>query len=197
MMRRLAAAALLAALVLTGCSDDDDGDTKATSTTTAGETTEPTEDGNTVEGGDTAEDDDVVDTTDVPENGDTFPTTDADCTFLDPADLGDAFGTTFTVESASDTGCGFVDDTGQSVILTRLDIEIDPAIYASEAADTCRPETVQMVDAGDAAFACIVVSPTASVFEGAVSINLNVVTAPDEDAVVDDFAAVLPSVTFP
>lgn len=212
-MRRFAAAAVLAALVLTACSDDGDDAATVSTTTEAGADADDT----TVDDGTDATDDDTTDGTtdaaddeapadtaaddeddgaDDPGDGDVVPSGD-DCPYLATEDLDEAFATTFTLAAASDSGCAFLDGGGLTISLSRIDIAIDPDDYIEGAADTCDPPTTQMVDAGDAAFACIAITPIGTVFEGDVAISLGVLSADDEDAVVDGFARVLPSVTFP
>ncbi len=76
-----------------------------------------------------------------------------------------------------------------------IDIDIDPETYAEESTETCDEGTLVEVEAGDYAYACQAIGPSASVFEGDRLVNLSVLTTDDEQAVLDAFVEVLPEVT--
>lgn len=182
-MRRGAAAAVLAGLVLSGCGGDDDDASTDTPASTEAAGTETTEAAGT-------------ETTEADPSGDPIDSG-GTCPYLATEDLSAAFGSTFEVLAGAETGCAFTDEDGLGVQVGRIDIQIDPETYAEEATESCEEGTLVEVEAGDRAYACIAIGPNASYYEGDVLISLSVLTADDEQAVVDAFAEVLPSITVP
>jgi hypothetical protein len=171
-MRRIAATLTLTALVLAGCGGDDD---------------EPDA---TARGSDPT-------TTSAAAPGSDAPTSDGGgCPFVTAADLSDAFGLSIEEFTASELGCQFSsdDDETLAVVVVPIDIQIDPETYAEESTESCDEGTLVEVDAGDYAYACQAIGPSASVFEGDRLVNLSVLTTDDEQAVLDAFVEVLPSV---
>ncbi len=166
-MRRIAAALTLTALVLAGCGGDDDEPTASSDVSEA-----------------------LTDSSGSPADAPSGA-----CPFVGPAPLDEAFATSFEETYGNEDGCSFIDPDGLSVLVTRIDIAIDPEQYAEESTSSCEDGSVVEVDAGDSAFACIAIGPSATVFHGDQAINLGVLAADDEDAAVDALAAALPSVT--
>lgn len=178
-MRRIAAALTLTALVLAGCGGDDDEPTAEADPTTEAPADE-------------ASSDEPADDTgaDAPFEGG------SDCPYLTAEPLVDAFGVELDELYGNEAGCQFVTGDGSlAVTLTHIEIQIDPEEYAEGSTESCDEGSVVEVDAGDYAYACLAIGPTASVFEGDALVNLSVLSADDEQAVVDAFVEVLPSVT--
>lgn len=165
-MRRIAAALTLTALVLAGCGGDDD---------------EPTASA------------DADPTTTAPD----APDDEGGCPFVTAGALTDAFGLAIEEFSADELGCQFSSDEDETlaIVVVPIDIQIDPETYAEESTSSCDEGTLVEVDAGDYAYACQAIGPSASVFEGDRLVNLSVLTTDDEQAVLDAFVEVLPRVT--
>ncbi len=170
------AALVLAALVLTGCGAQGSGgvDPAATDpTTTASTATTGTSD----------------------------PTTpvDANCPYLTADQVTDALDQP-TVETAGTVHACFFDPvsgTGPSVMLSRVDIQIDPTDYALQSKALCQGDVTD-VDAGDEAFACVSgMGPQGQVYAHRVLISINVNGATDDAAGVADAADLLTRVTVP
>lgn len=168
-MHRIAAALTLTALVLAGCGGDDEPTAEADAPTAS--------------------------TTAAPEPDD-GPAAEGPCPYLAAAPLEDAFGVDLEELYGNEAGCSFTTADGElSVQVVHIAIEIDPGTYAEESTETCDEGSVVEVDAGDRAYACLAIGPTASVFEGDALVNLSVLTTDDEQAVLDAFVEVLPHVT--
>lgn len=178
-MRRIAAALTLTALVLAGCGGDDDEPTAEAEPTTEAPADEPSE---------PAADEPADEPTDDP--------SDDLCPYLTAGPLEDAFGVGLSELYGNEVGCQFgTDDGALQVTVTHIDIEIDPEEYAEESTASCDEGSVVEVDAGDFAYACQAIGPTASVFEGDAVVNLSVLFTEDEQGVLDAFVQVLPDVT--
>lgn len=178
-MRRSSAAVAMAvalALAVTGCGGDDDADEPATTTTEAAAA--PTEAPEATGGG-------------------SAPSGD-DCPYLATDVLAEAVGGELELLAGNEGACTWSGEDGLSVSLSRIDIQIDPEQYAEEATSSCEEGTVEEVDAGDAAYACIAIGPTASWydFDEAVLLNLGTLGSDDEveQQLLDAFAEVLPEV---
>jgi hypothetical protein len=104
------------------------------------------------------------------------------------------------VETAGSLHACFFDPTsgsGASVMLSRVDVEIEPTAYAAQTRALCQGE-VSDVDAGDEAFACVMgLGPQGQLYTGSVLVTVNVNGAADDDAGIAVAAALLPEVTIP
>lgn len=180
MKRTLALLALVAALVLGACSDDDGGDADA-----AGEeTTEGAESTDTTDSGSTASE--PPDTAGEAGEG--------ECAWLDASVLDAALGATFEEIAAGESGCSFeTADDGPRVLVNRTEIAIDPGEYAEGTRDLCDGE-VREIDAGDEAFACEYIGVQGFVFEGQVTILVQIDDAPDTATALDALEEILPEV---
>lgn len=183
-MRTGAALALALALAVTGCGGDDEG-SGDTTTTEAGAV--PTEAPESTDGGAEAPSGEAP-------SGD-------DCAYLATDVLAEAVGAELELLAAGEVACTWSGDDGLSVSLSRIDIQIDPEEYAEESTASCDEGTVEEVDAGDYAYSCIAIGPTASWydFDEAVLLNLGTLGSDDEveQQLLEAFTAVLPDMTLP
>lgn len=104
-----------------------------------------------------------------------------------------------TRETAGTLNACFFDpeSEGPSVLLSRVDVQIDPADYAYQSRQLCKGEVTD-VDAGDVAFACVMgLAPQGQLYSGRVLVNVSVNDAADEAAGIAAAAALLPEVTIP
>jgi hypothetical protein len=134
-----------------------------------------------------------------PTPSDEPPSGDEGCPYLTAdvvtADLGSP-----THETAgSANACFFDPDSGDgpSVLVSRVDIQIDPAEYARQSKVLCQGDVTE-VDAGDEAFACVLgLGPQGQLYVGRVLITVAVADAADDATGVAAAAALLPEVTVP
>ncbi len=173
----LAIAMVLAALVLAGCGDQASSGagsgptdpTTSASPTTTGSSSEPTEPA---------------------EEG---------CPYLAAEQVAAALATPMTETAGSVHACFFDPDagTGPSVLLSRVDIQIDPTDYATQSRALCQGEVTD-VAVGDEAFACMSgMGPQGQMYTHRVLISINVNGAEDDAAGVADAADLLMLVTVP
>ena len=105
-----------------------------------------------------------------------------------------------TKETAGTVNACFFDPEGgdgPSVLLSRVDVQIDPADYARQSKLLCEGDVTD-VDAGDVAFACVMgLGPQGQLYLGRVLVNVAVNDAPDEATGIALAAALLPEVTIP
>ncbi len=182
-----AAAALLLASALSGCGDsessgatDDPSNppTSATSSPTPSETTGSTEP--------------------------TEPTEPPDaevCPYLTAEQVSAAVGTPMGETAGSLHACFFdpegSDRQGPTVMLSRVDVQIDPADYAAQTKALCQGEVTD-VDLGDEAFACVMgLGPQGQLYAGQVLITVNVGGAADGATGIAMAAALLADVEIP
>ncbi len=186
-MRRIAAALTLTTLLLAGCGGDDEptATDEAIETTTEAEAADGPAD-------DTPDDGAAGDAPDEPTDA---PGGEGSCPFVTAAALEEAFDEPIDEFSANELGCQFSGEGTLAIVVVPIDIEIDPETYAEESTASCDEGTVVEVEAGDLAYACQAIGPSASVFEGDRLVNLSVLTTDDPDAVLDAFVEVLPHVT--
>jgi hypothetical protein len=111
------------------------------------------------------------------------------------AALGDA-----VVETAGSVHACFFDPesgSGPSVMLSRVNVQIDPVDYAAQTKALCQGEVTD-IEAGDEAFACVMgLGPQGEVYTGKVLVTVNVNGAADNARGIAVAAELLPEVTVP
>jgi len=121
------------------------------------------------------------------------------CPYLTAEQVTAALGSP-TQETAGTLNACFFDPEGgegPSVLLSRVDVQIDAADYAHQSRQLCEGEVTD-VDAGDVAFACVMgLGPQGQLYAGRVLVNVAVNDAADEAAGIAAAAALLPEVTIP
>jgi hypothetical protein len=172
----LAAVSLLLTL-LTGCGD-------AASSGAGGETDEPTHATQTSEPSPT-----------------TTSSSDAGCPYLTADQVSEALGAPTQETAGTVNSCFFDPEGGEgdgpSVLLSRIDIQIDPMDYAAQSRALCRGDVTD-VAAGDEAFACVgALGPQGQLYVDRVLITVAVSDAADEAAGLAAAEALLPMVTIP
>jgi hypothetical protein len=143
--------------------------------------------------------------TDSPTSAATSPTDEAPpareegCPYLTAEQVTAALGAP-TKETAGTVNACFFDPEGgdgPSVLLSRVDVQIDPADYARHSKRLCKGDVTD-VDAGDVAFACVMgLGPQGQLYVGPVLVNVAVNDAPDEATGIALAAALLPEVRIP
>ena len=127
------------------------------------------------------------------------PTEEQGCPYLSAEQVTAALGTP-THETAGTLNACFFDPEGgegPSVLLSRVDVQIDPADYAHQSRQLCEGEVTD-VDAGDVAFACVMgLGPQGQLYSGRVLVTVSVNDAVDDATGIADAAALLPEVTVP
>lgn len=124
------------------------------------------------------------------------------CPYLTVAQVSAALGAPVVETAGSMHACFFDpeggdDVEGASVMLSRVDIQIDPAEYATQTKALCRGEVTD-VEAGDEAFACVMgLGPQGQLYLGEVLVTVNVNGAADDAAGIEVAAALLPEVRLP
>jgi hypothetical protein len=122
------------------------------------------------------------------------------CPYLTADQVSAALGSTVTETAGTVNACFFDPvDTGRgpSVLLSRIDLQINPADYARQSRELCRGDVTD-VDAGDVAFACVAgLGPQGQLYVGRVLVNVAVNDAADDAAGIAAAAALLPMVTVP
>ena len=174
--RRTAVLVVLAALVLAGCGDQE-------SSGASSGATDPTTAASTVSA------------------GATDPTKPADegCPYLAAEQVAAALETPMTETAGSVHACFFDPDrgTGPSVLLSRVNLQIDPTDYATQSRALCQGEVTD-VAVGDEAFACMSgMGPQGQMYTHRVLISINVNGAEDDAAGVADAADLLMLVSVP
>ena len=105
-----------------------------------------------------------------------------------------------TVETAGTLHACFFDPVsghGPSVMLSRIDVQIDPVDYARQSRALCTSDVTDL-DVGTEAFACVSgMGPQGQLYAGRVLIAVNVNDAADDDAGVRAAATLLRDVTIP
>ena len=167
----------VAALVLTGCGDE-------ASSGTGPAATDPTTSGSVSSS---------------PSATPTDPPSSELCPYLTAEQVTDVLGSPTAETAGSVHACFFDPDsgTGPSVMLSRVNIQIDPTDYAVQSKALCQGEVTD-VDAGDEAFACVSgMGPQGQLYTHRVLISVNVNGASDDAAGVTDAADLLMQVTVP
>ena len=172
----VAAASMLMA-VLTGCADE-------ASSGAGGATDDPTH----------------STTTSGPSPTETMPPRER-CPYLTAAQVSDALGSPTEETAGTVNSCFFDPEGGEgdgpSVLLSRIDIQIDPMDYAAQSKALCRGEVTD-VAAGDEAFACVgALGPQGQLYLDRVLVTVAVTDAADEAAGLAAAEALLPMVTIP
>jgi hypothetical protein len=128
------------------------------------------------------------------------PTEEEGCPYLSAEQVTAALGTPTHETAGTLNACFFDPDGGEggaSVLLSRVDVQIDPADYAHQSRQLCEGEVTD-VDAGDVAFACVMgLGPQGQVYAGRVLVTVSVNDAVDDATGIADAAALLPEVTIP
>jgi hypothetical protein len=167
-MARLGGLALM--LALAGCGGDD-GSEATESPTPSSSSSEPTP-------------------SDEPTGG---------CPYLTADQVTEALGAP-TVETAGTVNACFFDPEsgdGPEVLVSKIDIAIDPTDYASQSRGLCQGD-VTNVDAGDEAFACLSgMGPIGQLYVGRVLVAVSVTGAADDATGVAAAATLLPQITVP
>ena len=120
------------------------------------------------------------------------------CPYLTQDEVSAAVGAQ-THETAGTLHACFFDpvDGGPSVMLSRVDVQIDPTDYATQTRALCEGDITD-VDAGDEAFACVMgLGPQGQVYAGRVLVTVNVNGAVDDATGITMAAALLHDVTIP
>ena len=121
------------------------------------------------------------------------------CPYLTAEQVTTAIGAPVTETAGTVHACFFdpVSGTGPSVMLSRVDVEIDPADYATQTRALCQGEVTD-VELGDQAFACVMgLGPQGQLYTGKVLITVNINGAADDAAGITMAAALLHDVTIP
>jgi hypothetical protein len=140
-----------------------------------------------------------------PSSGEPSPTEEERCPYLTPEQVSTALGAA-VVETAGSVHACFFDPEGAedggnaegaSVMLSRVDVQIDPSDYAAQTKALCQGEVTD-VEAGDDAWACVMgLGPQGQLYHGRVLVTVNVNGAADDAAGIAVAAALLPVVTIP
>lgn len=105
-----------------------------------------------------------------------------------------------TVETAGTLHACFFDPVsghGPSVMLSRIDVQIDPVDYARQSRELCQSDVTD-VDVGTEAFACVSgMGPQGQLYAGRVLVAVNINDAADDEAGVRAAAELLRDVTIP
>lgn len=121
------------------------------------------------------------------------------CPYLTQDEVSEAVGAQ-TIETAGTVHACFFDPAasgGPSVMLSRVDVQIDPTDYAIQTRALCKGDITD-VDAGDQAFACVMgLGPQGQVYEGRVLITVNVNGAADDAAGIEAAADLIREVMIP
>jgi hypothetical protein len=121
------------------------------------------------------------------------------CPYLTAEQVTAALGSPTHETAGTLNACFFDPDGGEgpSVLLSRVDVQIDPADYAHQSRQLCEGEVTD-VDAGDVAFACVMgLGPQGQLYTGRVLVNVAVNDAADDAAGIAAAVALLPEVTIP
>ena len=181
MRARWAAAALVLATALTGCGGSDESQAtdqpEPSATSTATGTPSPTATAST-------------DPSEPAEEG---------CPYLTAEQVTAVLGADTTETAGTVHACFFdpVSGKGPSVMLSRVDIQIDPTDYAVQSKALCQGDVTD-VEAGDEAFACVMgLGPQGQLYDGPVLSAVAVDDAADEATGIASIVALLPEITVP
>ena len=122
-----------------------------------------------------------------------------DCPYLTAAQVTAALAIPVSQTAGSTHACFFDPEggTGPSVMLSRINVQIDPADYAAQTKALCQGEVTD-VDLGDEAFACVMgLGPQGQLYEGKALVTVNVNGAADDATGISMAAALLHDVTIP
>jgi len=180
MRARWAAVALVLATALTGCGGSDESQADQSepgATSSATGTPSPTAT-------------DSTDSSEPAEEG---------CPYLTAQQVTAVLGADTSETAGTVHACFFdpVSGDGPSVMLSRVDIEIDPAEYAVQSKALCQGDVTD-VEAGDVAFACVMgLGPQGQLYDGPVLIAVAVDDAADEAAGIASIVELLPEIAVP
>jgi len=122
------------------------------------------------------------------------------CPYLTAEQVSDAVGASTTETAGTVHACFFDPEgggSGPSVMLSRIDVQIDPTDYATQSRALCQGDVTD-VDTGDVAFACVMgIGPQGQLYEDRVLVTVSVVGAADDAAGVEAAASLLPQITIP
>jgi hypothetical protein len=121
------------------------------------------------------------------------------CPYLDAAQVTAVLGAPTLETAGTVNACFFDPETGDGprVLLSRIDIQINPADYARQSRLLCTG-AVTDVAVGDDAFACVMgMGPQGQLYQGRVLVNVAVDDAADDATGLAAAAALLPEVTIP
>ncbi len=125
--------------------------------------------------------------------------TEEGCPYLTAEQVTAVLGADTTETAGTVHACFFdpVSGEGASVMLSRVDIQIDPTEYAVQSKALCQGDVTD-VDAGDEAFACVMgLGPQGQLYDGPVLIAVAVDDAADEAAGIASIVELLPEITVP
>ena len=121
------------------------------------------------------------------------------CPYLTAEQVTTVLGADTTETAGTVHACFFdpVSGDGPSVMLSRVDIQIDPAEYAVQSKALCQGDVTD-IDAGDEAFACVMgLGPQGQLYDGPVLIAVTIDDAADDAAGIASIVELLPEVTVP
>ena len=121
------------------------------------------------------------------------------CPYLTAEQVTAALGSPMMETAGTINACFFDPEGGEGpgVLLSRVDVQIDPVDYAQQSRQLCKGEVTD-VDAGDVAFACVMgLGPQGQLYAGRVLVNVAVNDAVDDATGIAVAAALLPEVTIP
>jgi hypothetical protein len=174
-MARLGGVALL--LVIAGCGGDDISEAIESPTPSSSSSEPSPSDGSDAPG-------------DEPTDG---------CPYLNADQVTDALGAPTKETAGTVNACFFDPESGEGpdVLVSKIDIAIDPAEYASQSRVLCQGDVTD-VDAGDDAFACLSgMGPIGQLYVGRVLIAVSVTGATDDATGIAAAAELLPQITVP
>ncbi len=123
------------------------------------------------------------------------------CPYLTAEQVTEALGSPTTETAGTMNACFFDPEAGEgpSVALSRIDIQIDPADYASQSRELCEGDVTDVEAPGaDTAFACVgIMGPEGQFYSGRALVTISVSDAADDAAGVAAAAALLPLVMIP
>jgi ABC-type phosphate transport system substrate-binding protein len=122
------------------------------------------------------------------------------CPYLTADQVSDTIGTPVT-ETAGTVHACFFDPPGggegPGVMLSRIDLQIDPSDYARQSKALCQGEVTDL-EIGDEAFACVgALGPQGQLYQGRVLIAVTVDDVGDDATGIADAVALLHEVTIP
>jgi hypothetical protein len=121
------------------------------------------------------------------------------CPYLSGEQVTAVLGADTTETAGTVHACFFdpVSGEGPSVMLSRVDVQIDPAEYAVQSKALCQGDVTD-VEAGDEAFACVMgLGPQGQLYDGPVLIAVAVDDAVDEAAGIASIVELLHEITVP
>ena len=127
------------------------------------------------------------------------PTEEEGCPYLTAPQVTAALGTPTRETAGSMHACFFDPEmgVGPSVMLSRVNVQIDPAEYAAQTKALCEGEVTDL-ELGDEAFACVMgLGPQGQLYSGRVLVTVNVHGAVDDAAGIATAAKLLRDVTIP